>query len=127
MNKILQIFMTLLVSGFISYANEAGMLAPTPYSQIPVTKAKMIEFGATSCRSCQIMDRLLYDLKKEKPSLPLYFVNVMKERDVAIQFKIRMIPTQIFFDNNGKVVFSHIGLLSRDELIKKLKEYGIYK
>lgn len=127
MNKMLQIFMTLLVSGFISYANEAGMLAPTPYSQIPATKAKMIEFGATGCRSCQIMDRLLYDLKKEKPSLPLYFVNVMKERDVAMQFKIRMIPTQIFFDNNGKVVFSHIGLLSRAELIKKLKEYGIYK
>jgi hypothetical protein len=33
-----------------------------------------------------------------------------------------LIPTQVFLDDAGKEVDRHIGALSHDEVIKKLKE-----
>ncbi|WP_456433991.1 thioredoxin family protein [Nitratifractor sp.] len=125
MKKTMIVLSMFLGLSFGAFAAEEGMLPATPYAQIPVMGAKMIEFGATSCRSCQAMDRLLYSLKKENPALPLFFVNVMKDREAAAKFRIRMIPTQVFIDKTGKVVATHIGKLSRDELLQWLRKYGI--
>lgn len=102
-------------------AGDEKMLPATNFAEIP-KGAKMIEFGAESCYSCQQMGKLLYKLKQEDPSLPLYFVNVMKQRDVAFEYKIRMIPTQIFFDKNNSVIYRHIGMLKKEEILKLLKE-----
>lgn len=115
-----------LILGLFGIAHaEEGMLPATPYAKIPAQGAKMLEFGATSCRSCQMMDRLLYKLKKEDPKLPLYFVNVLQDREATGKFRIRMIPTQIFIDKSGKIVERHIGLLSGKELTERLRRYGI--
>ena len=125
MKKILILLSMFLGLSFGAFAAEEGMLAATPFAKIPATGAKMIEFGATSCRSCQAMDRLLYSLKQENPTLPLFFVNVMKDREAAAKFRIRMIPTQVFIDKTGKIVATHIGRLSREELMQWLRKYGI--
>ena len=125
MKNVLLIFSVLLGLTLSSFAAEEGMLPATPYAQIPVMGAKMIEFGATSCRSCQIMDRLLYRMKQKDPTLPLFFVNVIKDREAAAKFRIRMIPTQVFIDKKGRIVATHIGVLSQSELEKELKDYGI--
>ena len=100
------------------------MLPATKFADIP-KGAKMIEFGATSCMSCQEMDRLLYVLKKENPKRPLYFVNIMKEMKVAQEFKISLIPTQVFIDSNNTIVARHVGKLSKEELLEMLKKYKI--
>ncbi len=105
------------------YAQD-GMLPATKFTDIP-KGAKMIEFGATSCMSCQEMDRLLYALKKENPKRPLYFVNIMKEMKLAQEFKISLIPTQVFIDSNNTIVARHIGKLSKEELLEMLKKYKI--
>ncbi len=125
MKKTMILLSMFLGLSFGAFAAEEEMLPATPYAQIPVMGAKMIEFGATSCRSCQAMDRLLYSLKQENPTLPLFFVNVMKDREAAAKFRIRMIPTQVFIDKTGKVVATHIGLLNREELLQRLQKYGI--
>jgi len=125
MKKVFLMVSVLLGLSLGSFAAEEGMLPATPYAQIPVMGAKMIEFGATSCRSCQIMDRLLYQMKQKDPTLPLFFVNVMKDREAAAKFRIRMIPTQVFIDKEGRIVATHIGRLSREELMQWLKKYGI--
>ncbi|ADV45816.1 thioredoxin family protein [Nitratifractor salsuginis] len=122
----LRSILTLLFLGLFGTAQaDEGMLPATPYAKIPAQGAKMLEFGATSCRSCQRMDHLLYELKQKNPKLPLYFVNVLQDREAAGKFRIRMIPTQIFIDRSGKIVERHIGLLSRKELTERLKRYGI--
>ena len=105
------------------YAQDK-MLPATKFANIP-KGAKMIEFGATSCMACQEMDRLLYELKKDNPKLPLYFVNVMDEMSVAREFRISLIPTQVFIDSNNKIVARHIGKLSKKELLEALKKYKI--
>jgi thioredoxin 1 len=49
-------------------------------------------------------------------------VYVDKEKPLFEQYKIMLIPTQVFFDASGKEVDRHIGALPKEEVIKKLKE-----
>ena len=46
----------------------------------------------------------------------------MKKCPCLRQYKIVLIPTQVFFDASGKEVDRHIGALTKEEVIKKLKE-----
>jgi thioredoxin 1 len=49
-------------------------------------------------------------------------VYVDKEKPLFDQYKIMLIPTQVFLDAQGKEVDRHIGPLTKEEVLKKLKE-----
>ena len=40
-------------------------------------------------------------------------------------YGIEMIPTQIFYDANGKELFRHIGFFAKDDILAKWKELGV--
>jgi len=69
------------------------------------------------------MGKKLYTLSQTHPDYLIYFINVKKERDTAIALRIMMIPTQIIFDQKGKEVYRHVGILEDAELEKVLKAY----
>jgi thioredoxin 1 len=105
-------------------ANEP-MLQETPFAQVATHigqgKPYFLEIGSDSCHSCQKMGRLLYKVKQQHPEYNIAFINVKKEREVAYRLGIRMIPTQIIYDRDGREIFRHIGLLAADELMQLLK------
>ena len=114
---------------FISTAllAQEPMLQETPYvyvkSSIGKGKPYFLEVGSDSCHSCQIMGKLLYKVKQKHPEYQIAFINVKKERQAATPLQIRMIPTQIIYDKNGKEVYRHIGLLETQTLLDLLKKY----
>jgi len=87
-------------------------------------KPYFLEVGSDSCYSCQIMGRMLYKVVQKHPEYNIHFINVKKERYAAYTMQIRMIPTQIIYDKNGKEVYRHIGVLSSDELSILLQKYS---
>ena len=88
-------------------------------------QAVMLEVGSDSCKSCKEMALMLQELKEDHPKFKVFFVDVGKERIAAKELKIQMIPTQVFFDKNGKEIYRHIGKYKTKDLIaKKLKELG---
>lgn len=93
-------------------------------SSIGKGKPYFLELGAESCKSCQIMGEMLYRVKKENPLYNIHFINVKREREVAQKLQIRMIPTQIIYDKNGKEVYRHIGVLGTNELNELFVKYG---
>lgn len=103
------------------------MLEETPFVQAKsvVGKGKpvLFEVGSDSCRSCRVMGKRLYALSKEHLGYLIRFINVKKEREAATALKVMMIPTQIFFDGNGKEVYRHVGILENTELDMLLKKY----
>ena len=117
MKFLLLVFMALFS---VTLMANGSMLRATPYKFVQETigkgKPHFVEFGSDSCSSCKIMGRKLYKIKKANQAYNIEFVNVKKERQAAYEFKIRMIPTQVVFDKNGKEVYRHIGVLSDDEL-----------
>ncbi len=108
----------------------AGLLvvwqpAPTQAQGSAPVKGKpaLYEFGAGYCVSCKEMAKIMTELKAQYgDQLEVRMVYADKEKDLFTQYKIMLIPTQVFLDAAGKEVDRHIGALSKDEVVKKLKE-----
>ena len=85
----------------------------------------MFEVGSDSCKSCKEMALMLQELKEDYPKFKVFFIDVGKERIAAKELKIQMIPTQIFYDKNGKEIFRHVGKYkTKESLVAKLKTLG---
>jgi len=98
--------------------NQAG---PAPTQKLP----RLIELGAKSCVPCKMMAPLLEELRNEyKGKLQVEFIDVWEDRSAGGQYKIRVIPTQIFFDPSGKELFRHIGFMSKEDILSKWQELG---
>jgi len=69
-----------------------------------------------------IMDRVE---KNYKGKAAIIFVNVWKNQEPAKRFGIRAIPTQIFFDKQGKEVYRHAGFMSEEAIVAQLKKMGV--
>ena len=86
----------------------------------------MVDLGAKSCIPCKMMTPILEKLEnvcKEKAAI--VFIDVWKDRKPAVRFGIRSIPTQIFFDEEGKEVYRHVGFMSEKAIRTQLKKMGV--
>jgi thioredoxin 1 len=104
------------------------MLEATPYAQIASAIGKtpmLVEFGSTSCASCVEMGKLLYRAKQEYPKSAIYFVEVYKDQPATRDYRIQMIPTQIYLDDKGSESDRHIGAVNYEQLIAKLKAQNV--
>ena len=79
------------------------------------------EFGATTCASCREMKIVLEGVaRKTTGKAHVLVVDVSKDYEAAQAFRIRLIPTQVFFDAQGKEVGRHMGKLSEADVIDRL-------
>ena len=86
----------------------------------------MIDLGADSCVPCKLMAPILKKLEKEyNGRAAIVFIDVWKYKDQARRFGIRAIPTQIFFDKEGKEVYRHLGFMSEKAIVAQLKKMGV--
>lgn len=117
----------LTLFAFEALAGE-HMLKETQYKYVKQSIGKgkpyFLEVGAESCRSCQVMSDMLYKVTQQHPAYNIHFINVKKEREVAYELNVRMIPTQIIYDKDGKEVYRHIGVLSNSELNGLFNKYS---
>lgn len=95
----------------------------------PVTSApalpRMVDLGADKCIPCKKMAPILADLKTEYAGKAVVeFIDVWKNPEAGKPYEFRVIPTQVFFDREGKEAWRHEGFLAKDEIITKLKELG---
>jgi len=91
----------------------------------PKTVPKLVDLGADKCIPCKMMAPILEDLKKEYAGkMDVQFIDVWKNPDAGEQYRIRLIPTQIFFDASGKERFRHEGFFSREDILAKWTELG---
>jgi thioredoxin 1 len=91
-------------------------------SQLP----KLLDLGADKCIPCKMMAPILEELRDEYAGkLDVQFVDVWQNPDIAKQYGLQQIPTQIFFDASGKEVFRHTGFFSKEEILKKWQLFGV--
>ena len=95
--------------------------------EVPVKgMVTMIDLGAKRCIPCKMMAPILEKLGKEYTGrAAIVFLDVWEDRAPAKRFAIKGIPTQIFFDKEGKEVFRHLGFLSEEEIVRRLKDMGV--
>jgi len=94
---------------------------PVTLEGIPV----MIELGRESCKPCKLMKPIIADLQKNyTDSIIVEFIHTDKDPEQAKKYKIKVIPTQIFFDPSGKELFRHVGFFPKDEILDQWKKLG---
>jgi thioredoxin 1 len=91
-------------------------------------KPAIYDFGRGMCYSCIEMGKIL-DSVKGKYGNHVEIRLIMAENDAAMfkEYKVMLIPTQVFLDGSGKEVFRHIGLFPEKDLVAKLKELNFIK
>jgi len=105
-------------------ANTNPVSEPNQISQFQKLP-KLIDLGADKCIPCKMMKPILDELRSEyKGILDVVFIDVWKDPAPGKQYGIRVIPTQILFDANGKELFRHEGFFSKEDILAKWKELG---
>lgn len=89
-------------------------------------KPTMVEFGATGCIPCDMMQPILDNLEKNHgDEMNVVFVHVGEQQILAARYDIRSIPVQVFFDAQGREVFRHTGFFAEEEVAKQLAQMGV--
>jgi thioredoxin 1 len=100
-------------------------LAQTPSDAVKVT---FIEIGAAKCIPCKAMQPIMKEVAEEykgQVNVVFYDVWTPKGKADSMKYNIRVIPTQVFLDNNGKEYYRHEGFFPKDELVKVIKIQGV--
>ncbi len=129
---ILGAFAVLAVIGAITYqfnrepsataSSHTTATGPVPVKGMPT----MLDLGATECIPCKMMAPILTELEKEYAGkAAIVFIDVWKNPGEAKKFGIRAIPTQIFFDKEGKEVYRHTGFMDKKSIVKQLQQLGV--
>ena len=115
------IFLSLAASG-TSYAE-----ADVDFNALPVKgMVTMIDLGAKKCIPCKMMAPIMEKMeKKYDGKAAIVFIDVWEHREQAQRFGIRGIPTQIFYDADGKEVTRHVGFMPEEAIVKTLSQLGV--
>ena len=82
-------------------------------SDIPV----LVDFWATWCGPCKMIAPTIEALAEELAGkVKVGKVNVDEEMELAVEYKIEVIPTLLFF-KDGKVEKKSVGLMTKDEIL----------
>jgi thioredoxin 1 len=89
---------------------------------------RLVDLGAGKCIPCKAMKPILEDLMANyAAAFKTEFIDVWENPDAKATYKINLIPTQIFFDAEGKELFRHEGFFSKEDILGKWKEFGVEK
>jgi len=108
----------------------------------------IVDFGSDTCIPCQKMAPVLKELNEElRGKAVVKFVDIGKNQAAAADVPLSVIPTQFFFDKDGKpyvlsepkenfvmystrdtnehVFTAHMGYLGKEDILAVLKEMGM--
>jgi len=117
-----------LIVVFIFYVIMTGAAAEK-LENVPVKgMVTMIDLGAEFCIPCRMMAPILEKMKNlYEGRAAIVFIDIRKRREQARRFGIRTIPTQIFFNEEGREIYRHTGFMSEAAIRGQLKKMGVEK
>ena len=121
-----------LVSGILSCSAPEEEPLPSDITKIPLDRVlgkgtpTLAEFGWRTCVPCKAMKPILEELAVEyKGKLNVVIVEVYDHEDLSKRYAIRGIPTQIFFDKDGKEITRHAGYLAKEQILTLFSKIGV--
>ena len=110
-------------------ANEKKAQEKSAQKQEEVNyKVTFIELGSERCIPCQKMQPIMKSIEEKYPdqvNVVFHDVWTPEGKPYARKYNIKVIPTQVFLDENGKEYFRHKGFFPEEELEKVLKRKGV--
>jgi len=119
----------IVVGGSLSAAESVPAANQTdlPTGSYQVT---FVELGSVNCIPCKQMKPVMKAVEDEyagKVRIVFHDVWADEGKTYGRQYGIRVIPTQVFIDKNGKEIFRHEGFFSKESIEKVLSDAGVQK
>jgi len=87
-----------------------------------------VELGSVRCIPCKMMQPIMKEIETDyagQVKVVFHDVWTPEGEPFAATYKIRVIPTQVFLDKEGREYFRHEGFFPKEELVKILKQKGV--
>lgn len=125
-----------VVGGLITCSLTAAAVVgqSKPSNSVPQLNTKekslvtFVELGSVRCIPCRQMQPVMQAIEEKyggQVKVVFYDVWIPEQAKYAQVFGIRVIPTQVFLDQNGKEFFRHEGFLPEAEIHKLLQSRGL--
>jgi thioredoxin 1 len=86
---------------------------------------RLVDVGADKCIPCKAMAPILVELRSEYAGrMQVDFIDVWKDPGAGDPYQVYAIPTQIFFDGNGRELTRHQGFISKQDILATWKRCG---
>ncbi len=106
----------------VSVPLRAGEAGPIPVEGM----VTMVDLGADRCVPCKMMAPIIAKVQKDyEGRAAIIFLDVWKDPGLGKKFGIRAIPTQIFYDREGKEVYRHLGFMDEKSIVAMLQKLGV--
>ena len=136
MDKKIRIFfsfflLNLMVLTILLFLHQPSFSQPLLDRRIPkdVVQSplpKLLDFGRGKCIPCKKMAPILKELSEEyKGQVVIKIIEIYEERELTEANKIRLIPTQIFFDSKNQEVLRHEGFMDKEEIMNVFDKIGV--
>jgi len=128
--KTVLILMLLIITSF-TFSHQISFSQPLldkrfPKDVVQSPLPKLLDFGRGVCIPCKKMAPILKELSEEYNNrVVIKIIEIDQERELTEANKIRLIPTQIFFDSKNKEVFRHEGFMDKEQIKKVFDKMGI--
>ena len=131
MNKQTLILVAVIVLGMIT-ATAVGQLKANKSTTSNTNNEKalvtFVELGSVKCIPCRQMQPVMKAIEEkygEQVNVVFYDVWKADQAEYAEKYGIRVIPTQVFLDKNGKEFFRHEGFYPEAEIDKLFQKRGL--
>lgn len=119
------VFLLFLMLASCNHTDSAGAGESSNGSGSAEGLPRLIELGADKCVPCKMMAPILEELEEEYSGrMEVRFIDVWKNREKASEYRVQMIPTQIFFDEKGNELYRHTGFIAKEDILAKWRELG---
>jgi thioredoxin 1 len=128
--KTVLILMLLIITSF-TFSHQTSFSQPLldkrfPKDVVQSPLPKLLDFGRGVCIPCKKMAPILKELSEEYNNrVVIKIIEIDQERELTEANKIRLIPTQIFFDSKNKEVLRHEGFMSKEDIKKVFEKMGV--
>ena len=118
---------TVLLTLVIFFATSYSAAKASAIPEVPVKgMVTMIDVGAKKCIPCKMMAPIMEKMEKVyQGKAAIIFIDVWENPQQAPRFGVSTIPTQIFYDANGKEIYRHVGFMSEEAIVAQLQKMGV--
>jgi thioredoxin 1 len=118
------LLLTLLFPYQTSFSQDSSDRFPKEIANSPLPK--LLDFGRGLCIPCKAMAPILKELSDEyKDRVVIKIIEIDQEPGLTRGNRIRLIPTQIFFDAKNQEILRHEGFMSKEDIKKVFLKMGI--
>ena len=123
--RTLVVALTVVFALILPFSALGQTLVALP--EVPVKgMVTLVDLGAKKCIPCKMMAPILEELTKEyQGKAAIVFIDVRQHTDQAEKYRLRAIPTQIFFDKQGNEVLRHVGFMDKKSIVQVLDKLGV--